>query len=465
MTGSKQNLFWLASLLLLVAYLVFPGNVDWICDQPLLIAKALESNQFNRWGDFGIAGGNGTVYGPVPNFLYQLLLTLTHDLKALVVIKALFSFLLIFISLFRISQDLNLTKWGILFSFLSPLIYFYSRSLWDNVFLIPFSALFSSAVIRFCLKQSWIEFIIAVITAGILFHIHLMSTIVIIPGMALLNFLAFKRKGRDLSLLLATQLFILFLSWPYLKTLFIDKTFVPYGKPQWPAIILSPILGLRLFGYFGFFEYFSPNFFSFFSTFGKALAWGLITLTAFGPLCYLAGLRIVFNGRASLPKYVRIYFLSVLVTTLLISFKMKLRAHPHYMNASWSVYFCIFWLAFHEGVKIPRFLFVSRVYVVAMVALLFSYIFYIQFNSGDRGLHFGPTMENQISVMKQLPRINDLTELEIDVENIANFPQRLLVLSKLYGSGPGGSGKIKIGYVAPFPSAEIGILAVKNNNQ
>ncbi len=451
----KNWFFYFGSLFTLILYLLFPGNVDWILDQPLLVAKALESNQLNRWGDLGIAGGNGTTYGPIPNFFYQILLHTTHNLLIIVLIKTIVSWGVIFASLWRLSFDLKLKKIGILIALLSPFLYFYNRSLWDNVFLIPISALFSSAVIRYCSKRTSNDFILAAVLAAILFHIHLMATLVIVPGMGILNWLMIKEKDKNLKKLILVQLLIGVICWPYLKTLLIAKTLAPYGHPQWAAIFLSPLLGLRLFGYFGFFEYFSPNFYQFFKGAGKIGIYFLILLTSIGPLYYFLGLKKLFSRTCALEKPIRIYFITVLIMTVLISFKMKLRAHPHYMNASWSIYFCVFWMAFSEGVENLKTQRLFKVYSSSMVMLILTYIAYIQLNSGDRGLHFGPTLINQIEIAKQLPKSDSLKNINIEVDNFSNFPQRLSVLAEIYGNNNLSISLRRLIYATPFPSAKI----------
>ncbi|MBM4318112.1 MAG: hypothetical protein FJ116_11625 [Deltaproteobacteria bacterium] len=445
----------------LVCYFLFPGNVDWICDQPLLIEKALEANRFNRWGELGIAGGNGTLYGPVPNFIYQVLLRVTHDLVGVVLLKILISVALIFIGLFRISNDLNLKKEGMIFAFLSPFVYFYTRTLWDNVFLIPVSVIYCSSVIRYSLFRREIEFVLATVTAAILFHIHLMSVIVLIPGCGLINILLLKEKHKRIFLLLLLQLIMVFVSLPYLKAIFLAKTLVPYGKPQWAAIIFSPLLGLRLVGYVGFFEYFSPNFFASFSGIGKIIIYFLIGVSLIGPIMYLGGLKSLFSSRNGFPVQVRWFFISVLAMTVFISLKMKLKAHPHYMNASWAVYFCIFWKKLSDSYTLNRIRKMVWLWAGSMVLLLVVWIEYISSNSGDRGLHFGPTLNNQIAIAKQLDAEEPLNEITVDVENFSIFPQRLTVLAGLYGIHRKSVTRMKLVYAEDYPSAEIKLIPIE----
>lgn len=445
-------------VLVLFVYCLFPGNVDWVCDQPLLILKALEANRFNRWGELGITGGNGTVYGPVPNLLYQLLLRLTHDLLGVVLIKVALSVALIAIGLLRISADLNLKKRGVFFAFLSPLIYFYTRSLWDNVFLIPISAIYCSAVVRYLLKRKSVEFAVAVISGALLFHIHLMSVIVLIPGFAMMNVLLVKENRTRILQFVALQLAVLGASIPYLKAIFLTKTLAPYGRPEWAAILFSPLLGLRLVGYPGFFEYFSPNFFASFNGFAKAVAWILVGLSAIGSFFYLLGCRKLFFNKLFFPRQVRMFFVSVLLMTVAISVKMKLRAHPHYMNASWPVYYCIFWKWVsdaHIEVKVQKLL---VVWVASMTLLLAVWITYIHTNRGDRGIHFGPTLDNQIAIAKELPKENSVMGLDYKVDNFSDFPQRLTVLAILYGRGQAIFERMQLVYAKNFPSAEIKLI-------
>lgn len=446
-------------LIIFAGYCLYPGNVDWICDQPLLIAKALEANRANRWGELGIAGGNGTVYGPVPNFIYQVFLRITHDLLNVVIIKVIFSFVLVLVGLLRISRDLKLRKEGILGAFISPFIFFYTRSLWDNVFLIPISAIYCSAIIGYCTQRRMCDFVLAVASGYLLFHIHLMSLIVLIPGMAILNFIGIKKEKKGLVFLLFVQTVFGVMSFPYLKTLLQSKTLASYGHSQWFAILFSPLLGTRLFGYFGFFEYFSPNFLPNIPIALKILVFGLIFCSTIGPLYFLLGLKRLISDRLILPRAVRGFFVSVLVMTLLISLKMGLKAHPHYMNASWPVYFCILWKVYSDQVAERKRFFPWNAYAISMVSLLLIWGGYIESNSGDRGLHFGPTLKNQIEIAKQLPTQNTMDKITIEVENFSNFPQRLTVLAALYGKEETFSQQRRLVYSRQAPSAEIKLIS------
>lgn len=458
MSPSKNLTVGLGLLSALIVYCLFPGNVDWICDQPILIAKALEANRVNRWGEIGIAGGNGTHYGPVPNFIYQVFLSVTHNLLGVVIIKVVLSFGLTVLGLWRISRDLELRKEGIFFALLSPLIYFYTRSLWDNVFLIPISAIYFSAIISYLTKRRGFDFILAIATGWILFNIHLMSLIVVVPGFVALNFICLMKEKRRIGLFFLIQFAFGVLSFPYLKTLFLAKTLTPYGHPQWFAILFSPVLGARLHGYLGFYEYFSPNFLPSLSSVAKVGVLTLMLISLLGPLYFLVGLKRLFSNQSGFPSAVRWFFVSVLIMTILISLKMRLKAHPHYMNASWTVYFAIFWKVYSDEINKVRTRPVFVIYAASMFLLLCVWIGYIQVNSGDRGLHFGPSLGNQIEIARKLPNLNPLEKMTIDIENFKEFPQRLAVLANLYGTLEDSGKQKTLFYKKPAPSAEIELV-------
>jgi hypothetical protein len=455
-----RNLTLGAGLLLaLVVYCLFPGNVDWICDQPILIAKALEANRLNRWGELGIAGGNGTFYGPVPNFIYQVLLNITHDLVNIVVIKVVLSFGMILLGLWRISQDLELRKEGIFFALLSPLIYFYTRSLWDNVFLIPISAIYCSAIIGYLTKRRGSDFALAIASGWLLFNIHLMSLIILVPGVIALNLVCLTKDKHRIATFFLIQAVFGLLSIPYLKILLLAKTLNPYGRPQWFAILGSPVLGARLFGYLGFFEYFTPNFFASLTNVARVGVLILFILSSLGPVCFLLGLKRLLSNQNGFPLAVRWFFISVLIMTVLTSLKMRLKAHPHYMNASWVVYFSIFWKVYSDEVKKRKSQAVFTVYAASLCLFLCVWIAYIEKNSGDRGLHFGPTLKNQIEIARQLPKLNPSDKLTIVVEHFSDFPQRLTVLANIYGMAAEPSKQKRLIYSKAAPSAEIGLVS------
>ena len=69
--------------------LIWPGDIPFINDEPQLIANALRANAEGRLASIGLMGTYGFSYGPLPTWIYQMLLTATRDLVAVTVLHAL----------------------------------------------------------------------------------------------------------------------------------------------------------------------------------------------------------------------------------------------------------------------------------------------------------------------------------------------------------------------------------------
>ena len=121
--------------------LVWIGDVSFINDEPLLIAAALKANREGVLAPLGLLGTFGFTYGPVPTWLYQLLLITTHDILRVAVLHAVVVAAATAFALWSLSRSLSLWPWFVPVPLLSPYFWFYTRVLWDNPLLIPLGAL------------------------------------------------------------------------------------------------------------------------------------------------------------------------------------------------------------------------------------------------------------------------------------------------------------------------------------
>jgi hypothetical protein len=60
--------------------LVWPGDVQFINDEPKLIGLALRANESGTIATTGLAGTRGLSYGPFPTWMYQMYLSITTNL-------------------------------------------------------------------------------------------------------------------------------------------------------------------------------------------------------------------------------------------------------------------------------------------------------------------------------------------------------------------------------------------------
>ncbi len=133
---------------LLVASLpavVFPGDAPFINDEPQLILGALRANADHALAVVGLMGNKGVPYGPLPTWIYQALLLVTHEPVAIVVLHAALLACVIAVSLGWLSRTLDLWPWLAPVVLLSPYLWLYERVLWDNTFNLALSALLVAA--------------------------------------------------------------------------------------------------------------------------------------------------------------------------------------------------------------------------------------------------------------------------------------------------------------------------------
>ena len=178
----KYNTFyWLLAIGGILFTLLFPGDAPWINDDAKFIYTALIANQQGTLAEHPLIGTFGTPYGPLAIWFYQFVLLISKDLVMIVVIKSIITLLILFFPLYRLSKELSLSPYPILILFFSPYLFFYTRLIWDNCFLVPLSALLLFTVVKFTLSHSLRWFATMLIAIWLLLHIHLMPILILIP--------------------------------------------------------------------------------------------------------------------------------------------------------------------------------------------------------------------------------------------------------------------------------------------
>lgn len=152
-TSSPQNaptrLLGIALLAAAVVLAVlFPGDLPFHDDECALISNALTSNAQGRLATFGLGGTYGYGYGPIPTQFYQLILLFTHELRALVVVRAILFVGVMTWALRSIAKSLALPPFMIGAFLCAPWIWFFCRLPWDNTFNLPLGLLATAAYLR-----------------------------------------------------------------------------------------------------------------------------------------------------------------------------------------------------------------------------------------------------------------------------------------------------------------------------
>src|SRR4051812_27684668 len=86
--------------------LLWPGDIPFINDEPLLISAAVQANAHRLLAPAGLLGTFGFVYGPAPTWVYQLLVSFNHDLVVIAVVHTILIVATTALSLWWLSRSL-----------------------------------------------------------------------------------------------------------------------------------------------------------------------------------------------------------------------------------------------------------------------------------------------------------------------------------------------------------------------
>ena len=435
-----KSVFWILAGVLIVITLLFPGDAPWINDEPILIYTAFTYNQQGIFPGHGIYGSIGIPYGPLPIWFYKCLLFFSKDLIFIVFLKALLTLSVVFLSLYFIAKKLNLSTYPLLLPLASPYLYLYSRTLWDICFLIPISILLMLCLVKLIDTHRLSWFSACLFSMVCLIHIHLISMLIVIPFFIFLILFEWKwllKHLKNLSLLIIVFLCSLI---PYAK-LVLTKSAVSMESSMTDTWYnwLAPV---KIFSFWGFDNYFAPEML----TKDYVLPGDLYIL-----LKYLTGLAFVFfvigfiiitlNLWTKIRKKMALtteenfsaFCLITIVFSILFFIASRISFHPQYSNIVCFAYFFIIYscLKLYWQNKIVRCAFWA--YFLSMLFLLISFSFYIHMAGGNRGIHYGATLKNQIAIVNQINSFHSKSPIYAYVDNLKMFPHEFHALQALYG--------------------------------
>ena len=445
---------YLVLALLLVLFgafrLVWLGDAPFINDEPRLLGLALEANRTGALASRGIMGSRGVQYGPFAVWFYQAALKITHDPVALVGIRAFLVTLVTGLSLFWIARLLPrlVAPLGAL-AFLSPYLWFYSRQLWDNSFCIPLSALAFASYLAFTARpRAWV-LVVTALSLTFMFLTHLMSLAVILPILG--HFVWVHRKWIVrrwwVAGLLAAGAFLL--SWGYISYL-LGAPFKPPPAAEQGSGWLFPLLGGRTFSVVGLDYFLGKNW-----TAGAVLGAkdasraAVVLASALSYLLVWAGIvlcarqvLLVFRKKiegevgADLFFHASLLSLAVLASQALLFGLAGTSGHPHYYNATWIFCFFFLWAALSDPVWRGWGRAAGAALGAVLALALFDFALVIHARGGTRGVHYGPTIANQVEVVKKIATYSPDSNLDCQVDHWMIFPKAFVLLNNLAG-GPG----------------------------
>lgn len=432
-----------------VPRLLFPGDVPFIADEPLIVDRALDGLEEGRLAAGGLEGTRGASYGAVPTWIYQAALVVTSDLRWVVVGKVVLTTALTGLALLLLARHVSglVPSLGA-FAFLSPYLWFYSRDLWDNSFAIPFSAMLLATYGAFC-DTARLRFLVgAALFATLCLLTHLMT--VPLVAAVLVHFLVSRRREliasrRFLLQVSAIGIGCLALALPYVLRLPAGSATNILWSPSLPSLAFA-FDGFRIFSLIGF-DYVIGAWeaggvgpvLRVVSGFSYAAgAYGLYVLNRElrrgGAWTASAGTAsTVPAGTASMAGVVAL----TLVFWVILANGTRLVEHPHYYSGVWIVFFLLWWRGMSALVRPVWTRRVWYVQVAAMAVFLPAMGIWLDRNRGTKSLHYGPTLENQMLVAQELDRRGIDAVPPSRAHHPRLFPQAIRVLRRLHARGGG----------------------------
>ncbi len=382
----RPSPYWLWILaLLLPLFLVKDASL--LGDQAQLILNALADNQSGRISSVGLLGTRGLHYGPVPTYLYQLMLMVSHDLMTIVYIKIIVFQALLGLSLFwlkrlfsNLSIELGLTV------LLSPYILLYSRELWDNSWNLVFCALCFAAYWEFHLRQQTKFLIGSALCASLAMQTHLMSLPLIIT-IALHFFWNLRKSPTPKWTQALGPLTVFLLSSGHYLTYLVFSERASMRTDLSAQFLEVSLLGSRFFTAIGLDYFFERGWTR--STLSPWLMTGAMAATA-----WIVPFSLYSIARAGFKQSLGIFAILWLAIHTLMTMALGLGHHPHYYNAVFWVFVLFFVLT-----PPPRWL--LRLSVLSLLFCDLSIGHMLHKNQGTQSAHYGPSLEKLIQASAQ----------------------------------------------------------------
>ena len=421
---------------------VHPGDIQWVGDEPMLIAGALRANRQHVVAIHGLTGTAGATYGPFPTWLYQAYLLVSSNLVLLVAVRAFLMTAVIALALLWLSRTLDLWPWFLPPLLCSPYLWFYARAIWDNTLNIPLSALaFASAVSFLARGRAW-TLLLSLACCMAMMLTHLMAMAFVIPVTAFLLFRArneLRRLFWRLALLAAAGAAVAF---PYLGALrrsASSEGAAVGGLADW----LFPFLGGRVLSAQRIEDIFGATWMAHDTSFWAKLVTVATAVSLLAIPLVWAGMGVAaatawreFRSPAeagtSRPRTdAALLALLIVAGQVLLDGLTAKSGFTHYFNATWIAFAFLAWLAVDA---LPARL-LGAVVAGVLAASTLTVVLYLLVrihHTGPARIPYGATLANQIQVARELNRRAPGTTVQTQVINVARFPIALGVLRNLY---------------------------------
>lgn len=442
----------LTAIVILAA--VRPGDTPWINDEPILMELAIRYNHFasDIYGfslpftpcPFGALGTRGARYGPLPAWLEQLGLALTHDLAVMVAVRAVAFSGLTALALYWLARVLGLGPWFAVVTLLGPWLWFYSRSLGDVTWSIPICAGVFAAYAAFLDRPTGGPLRVALLCCILLPLVHLMGLALVLP--VGIHFLVFhwraiwKWKWSVLCIVAAC----LYLFRPYLMFMLFHTQ---PSRPQGNSPVLGwlfPLLGghyltLGVAGTMpgdGWQDY-APEWLRFVVSTAQWISRLALVAVWIGMILAMPrAWRALRVPDAAVKDHLCVIGLATWICQTVLDGLERLYFSPHYYVGTWIAYAFFAWIAMDwllgAGVRIGA---VVRgavaIYAACLVIGVCIISATIARDGGTRGVYYGTCLGNQMEAVEKIRQFSDRSVVDIQFPNWRLYPMEMKVLVEL----------------------------------
>jgi hypothetical protein len=368
----------------------------------------------------------------MPTQFYQACLVATKDPFAIVILHGIVFLVLLAVALLWLVRTTGFSEWFVPVVLLSPRIWYYSKSLWDNPLAIPIGALGFAAYVSFYKQPSGWKIGIAAACLLSLLSVHPM-TLPLVVGITA-HALVFRRDHiwrYRLPIAVGVLVFgVLNAGYALRAVRYLSHRELPAAQPA--ATVLRPE------------QHAAPEK-------GKPTTWeafvyplnGGALLTP-GPFEWV-GAALGWVGIAIAARRFReplvALCLVILVLMMLMSGFLRLALAQHYFNGIAVVNIFFIWLVFEQ---------------VAALLPVFAFLLALGSLHYSNTWTYGPDLSEQVGILRALRPYNDAVA-RTDVEQFVLYPQSLQILRKLEGRDQPGrhSGKL---FVHGDPNGRLTLL-------
>jgi hypothetical protein len=441
-------------VLIVILTALRPGDAGWVNDEPTLMEMAIAYNHTasHLYGislpftpsPFGLVGTHGERYGPAAVWLDQLFLVFTHNLIHMLAVRAVLCSALTAVALCWLAKTLRLSPWFAVITMLSPMIWLFSRQLWDNTLCIPLSALLLASYASFLAAAKPWTLISVIVCCFVLPTIHLMAIAMVLP--VLLHLLLFHRDRiwAWRWKIGAALCFCLYLFWPYLYySLENFHPAVPSENSPFRGW-LFPLLG----GHFltlgvegtmpcdGWQDHAPASLVSIVehAQWISHVAIGVVWLgMALGAARAWAAIRR--PGAANVTAHLCLVAMSVWICQTILDGLGRVYFAPHYYSATWIAYIFLAWIGtdwLRSRIRNVFFIPIVSVYAVSLLLGIGIIATRVALNAGTRNIFYGTCLRNQIAAIKKINNYSDNSKVDIEVPQWNQFPLAWKVIRQLY---------------------------------